>query len=87
MIGRCATDKSFNLNFRRTTYDDQRAYFNLDLLRGLDVGAGQVMSFDVKATDKLAISQNITFDKVNISPAKLENPITEQGSFNVLASN
>ena len=53
----------------------------------MDVGAGQVMSFDVKATDKLAISQNITFDKVNISPAKLENPITEQGSFNVLACN
>ena len=45
------------------------------------------MSFDVKATDKLAISQNITFDKVNISPANRENPIAEQGSFNVLACN
>lgn len=86
-IGRCATDKSFTLNFVRTTYDDQRAYFNFDLLRGLAAGTGEVMSFDVKATDKLAISQNITFDKVNISPANRENPIAEQGSFNVLACN
>ena len=86
-VGRTEKNKSFSLRFEKTTYDEQRGYFNFTFLSGLEAGNGEIFTFEVKASDKLALSQVITFDKVNITPVDNSKPIFEQGSFNVLACN
>lgn len=68
LVGRCEKEKSFILNFVQTTYDDHRAYFNYDMMKGLAAGSGDIFSFEVVASKDLAISNTVNFEKVNISP-------------------
>ena len=66
-LGRCANIKTLTNRCEITSYDSQECYINLSGLgeeSKIVPGSGEIFSFDVKAADNLAMSDNITFRNV-----------------------
>ena len=89
-LGRCANIKTLTNRCEITSYDSQECYINLSGLgeeSKIVPGSGEIFSFDVKAADDLAMSDNITFRNVEMAPKSLDYDIVEQESFKVYAIN
>lgn len=90
LLGRCENNNGLRPRCEVTAYDPHTCVITLGTIDE-DVkvvpGSGEIFSFEVKASDKLPISDIITVDKIEIGPKKYELPLTKQPSFTTYACN